>query len=265
MFMKHFSMITPPFERNIDSKFLYESRQFSEAQARLIFTCQRRTMAVITGEVGAGKSTLLRLLKSKLDPNHYFFIYIADSNLTPRNFYTLALLALAVEPPSQLPKLKYQFKNMVTDFYEAKGLTCIIAVDEAQTLEISMLQELRFIMNFKADSFSPLAIILSGQTELRATLRTLQMMPIWRRVDTSYHLSGMTFEEAKAYILHQLKTAGCPRPLFPDDVISRIREKAKGIPAMINTLCKGCLIDAATRGQELIDVENLNRVLSDLG
>lgn len=264
MFIKHFSMTASPFERDIASQSLYESKQFSEALARLTFTCQKRALAVITGEVGAGKSTLLRMLESKLDRSHYLFIYIADSNLTPRNFYTLALLALAVEPPSQLPKLKQRFKDTVADFYETKGLTCVIAIDEAQTLEISMLQEFRFILNFKADSFSPMAVVISGQSELRSTLRTLHMMPIWRRVDTSYHLSGMTYDESKAYISHQLKTSGCRHPLFPDDVVNRIQEKAKGIPAMINILCKGCLIDAASRGQELVDVDNLNRVLSDL-
>jgi len=264
MFMKHFDMVTSPFERDIASHALYESRQFSEALARLLFTCQRRAMAVITGEVGAGKSTLLRMLKERIDPNNYFFVYIADSNLTPRNFYTLALSALAVEPQGQLPKLKHKFKDTVTDLYESKGRTCIIAIDEAQTLEISMLQELRFIMNFRADSFSPIAMILSGQTEFRSTLRTLHMMPIWRRVDTSYHLSGMTYEETKAYVCHQLKVAGCSRPLFPDDVISRIYERTKGIPAMVNILCKGCLLDTAARGQELVDMENFNRVIADL-
>lgn len=264
MFTKHFGMNVSPFERDIASHALYESKQFSEALARLIITCQRRTMAVITGEVGAGKSTLLRMLSDKVDSNNYLFIYIADSNLSPRNFYIRALSELAVDPPGQLPKLKQTFKDTVTDFYESKGLTCIIAIDEAQTLDMSMLQELRFIMNFKADSFSPIAMILAGQSEFRSTLRTLHMAAIWRRVDTGYHLGGMSFEETKTYISHQLKVAGCSRPLFPDDVINRIQEKAKGIPAMINMLCKGCLLDAAARGQELIDGENFNRALTDL-
>jgi general secretion pathway protein A len=90
------------------------------------------------------------------------------------------------------------------------------------------------------------------------------MAAIWRRVDTSYHLGGMSIEETKAYVSHQLKVAGCTRPLFPDDVINRIQERAKGIPAMINILCKGCLLDAAARGQELVDGENFNRVMNDL-
>lgn len=74
----------------------------------------------------------------------------------------------------------------------------------------------------------------------------------------------MTPEETKAYIAHQLSVAGRSRPLFPDDVVRRIQERAKGISAMINILCKGCLLDAAARGQELIDAENFNRVLTDL-
>jgi len=127
-----------------------------------------------------------------------------------------------------------------------------------------MLFELRFIMNFNFDSFSPLAVILVGETSLRTTLRAYHMSAIWRRVDTGYHLGAMGFEETKKYINHQLKSAGCNRPLFPDDVISRIQEKSKGLPAYINTLCRGCLLDASTRNQELIDGENLARVLTDL-
>ena len=79
MFMKHFGMSISPFERDMPSDMLYDCKVFSEALARLIFCCQRRTMAIITGEVGAGKSTLLRMLRDRLDPNNYFFVYIADS------------------------------------------------------------------------------------------------------------------------------------------------------------------------------------------
>ena len=74
----------------------------------------------------------------------------------------------------------------------------------------------------------------------------------------------MNFEETEKYINHQLKSAGCSRSLLPDDVISRIQKKSKGLPAYINTLCRGCLLDTSTRNQELIDGENLDRVLTDL-
>lgn len=264
MYLKHFGFSFGPFERDISADDLYDSPYFTEAMARLLYACEKRTLAVITGEAGSGKSTLLRLLNHRLDPNTYLYCYIADSTLSPRNFYFTVLSEMGLTPPGQLPKLKSLFKKALLELYETKGKTMIISIDEAQTLENSMLFELRFILNFKHDSFSPLTVILVGEPSLKASLRAFHMSAIWRRVDTGYHLSSMDFEQTKSYINHQLKVAGCGHPLFPDDVISRIQEKSKGLPAFINALCRGCLLDAFTRKQELVDGENLARVLNDL-
>ena len=264
MYTAHFGFTQAPFERELPTELLYDSPCFSEALARLLYVCKKRTLALITGEAGSGKSALLRLLGSRLDTNAYLYSYIADSSLTPRNFYFHSLSAMGLSPLGHLVKLKSLFKQALLDLYENKGKITVIAIDEAQTLEASMLFELRFVMNFNYDSFSPLAIILVGETSLRTTLRAYHMSAIWRRVETGYHLSALGFEQTKGYINHQLKSAGCNRPLFPDDVISRIQEKSKGMPAYINTLCRGCLLDAFTRKQELIDGENLARVLTDL-
>ena len=61
---QHFKFTYNPFEREIASEFLYESSEFQEALARLLYSCQKRAMTVLTGEIGAGKSTLLRLWKA---------------------------------------------------------------------------------------------------------------------------------------------------------------------------------------------------------
>lgn len=264
MYLKHFGFSFLPFERDLPAEMLYESPRFSEGMARLLYACEKRVLSIITGEAGSGKSTLLRMLDHRLDPNSYLFVYLADSQLTARNFYYLASNALGLNIKGQLPKLKSVFKKCVLDLFENRSKTVVIVIDEGQTLENSMLLELRFLINFRCDSFSPLAIILAGETALKASLRTYHMSGIWRRIDIGYHLGGMDFEETKSYINHQLKNVGCNHPLFPDDVILRIQDKSKGLPAFINTLCRGCLLDASTRKQELVDGENLARVLTDL-
>ena len=264
MYLKHFGFELAPFERDLPTEHLYDSPHFKEALARLIYVCEKRALAVITGEAGSGKSTLMRLLKHQLDPNTYLYLYIADSTLNSRNFYFLVLSELGIAPPGQLPRLKSVFQKTALDLFENKGKTLVLVIDEAQTLEASVLFELRFLLNYRQDSFSPLAIILVGESTLKASLRAYHMSGIWRRVDTGYHLGEMDFEQTKAYINHQLRVAGCEHSLFPDDVIARIQEKSKGIPAFINTLCRGCLLDAAQRNQELVDGENLARVLNDL-
>ncbi|MDD5487022.1 MAG: AAA family ATPase, partial [Dehalococcoidales bacterium] len=205
MYLKHFGFKSAPFERDLPAEHLYNSPYFAEGLARLIHACEKRTLALITGEAGSGKSALLRLLGNKLDPNTYLYNYIADSNLTPRNFYHLSLGAMGLTPPGHLPKLKSMFKKAMLDLFENKGKTTVIAIDEGQTLEVPMLLELRFIMNFRYDSFSPLAVILVGESSLRAMLRAYHMSAIWRRVEIGYHLGTMDFEQTKLYINHQLK------------------------------------------------------------
>ncbi len=263
MYLRHFQLERIPFERGIASSSLYPSAQFSEALARLQYACQQRSIAVLTGEVGSGKSTALRKVADELDSNHYLFVYIADSQLTPRNFYSLALERLGVPCPSQLPKMKRAFQEVVADFFHTKEKTCVLAIDEAQFLEIDMIQEVRFIMNHRMDSYSPITLILAGQTEFHSVMRTLPMAAIRRRVDTFYHLGGMSAKETSKYIAHQMAVAGAKHPLFPDDVVERIHEHSKGLAAHINALCKGCLLDAAAREQNLIDSSNLKRVASE--
>jgi type II secretory pathway predicted ATPase ExeA len=86
MYAAHFGFTQAPFERELPTALLYDSPCFSEALARLLYVCKKRTLALITGEAGSGKSALLRLLGSKLDPNAYLYSYIADSSLTPPQF-----------------------------------------------------------------------------------------------------------------------------------------------------------------------------------
>jgi len=264
MNLEFFGFKKNPFQRGISPKDLYRSQQVSEALARLLYVCERRSMAVITGSVGAGKSTLIRLLKSELDPLKFKFIYIADSNLVPKNFLVHSLKGLGVEPPFRLVHAKRLFKEVVLDLYENKGFTCVFAIDEVQSIEHSMLQELLFLTNFYEDSFSPMAFILTGQAEMLTRLKTLAFSPVRRRVETFYSLEGMDEKETKAYIEHHLKKAGISHPIFPDDIQTLIFEHSKGIPASINRLCLNCLLEAASQKKQLIDRDSFNSSLAEL-
>lgn len=264
MFQEHFSLHGTPFDRSLACTSLYPSKQFQEAVARLQYVCEHRCLGVLTGDVGAGKSTVLRFLEHSLDPNHFQFLYIVDSELTPRVFYTLALQQLGVpKPPHAITALKTLFRKVVASTYQNKGITCVIAVDEAQDMKLTMAQEIRYVLNFHADSFSPIALILAGQVEFRAMLQTLLMAPVRRRVEATAVLRGMTDAETTAYVEHQLKEAGAIHPLFPNDVLDRVYEHSKGITAHINSLCKRALIDAACRNQKLVEQANIDRAMQE--
>jgi len=56
------------------------------------------------------------------------------------------------------------------------------------------------LYSFHQDYFSPIAFILSGQTEMLTRLKILPFSPVRRRVETFFALEGMDEKETKAYI-----------------------------------------------------------------
>jgi type II secretory pathway predicted ATPase ExeA len=50
-------------------------------------------------EVGAGKSTAVRALYDLVDRTQHQFVYVADSELTPRSFYRDVLGQLGIPAP----------------------------------------------------------------------------------------------------------------------------------------------------------------------
>ncbi|MEH7502553.1 ATP-binding protein [Neobacillus drentensis] len=176
------------------------TKKFKELQARLTFMIQQRSFGLITGEVGAGKSTAIRSLKDRLETNQHVFLYLSDSALKPRDFYREMLLQVGIEPKFLASDLKRQFKTALLDIYENKKKTPVVVIDEAHLLSPSMLQEIRFLTNFQIDSLSPLALILVGQPELRDKLRLRSLEAISQRINTRFHLEGLTYDEMSEYI-----------------------------------------------------------------
>ena len=72
------------------------------------------------------------------------------------------------------------------------------------------------------DSENPLALILSGQTELWDKLRLSAYRAILERVDIECFLTPMDFADTKQYIETQLLYSGHDSPIFTDDAMKSI-------------------------------------------
>ncbi len=230
--------------------------------ARLYYAVQNRCLALVTGEVGSGKSTALRAFSDQLDRTTHHFVYIADSNFTPRAFYERALTAMGLEPAHFMVRLKERFHGAVLDLAKT-GRHPVIAIDEGHDLCGSMLKEITFLTNFHFDSKPLVTIILVGQPLLRTTLSLRVYESLAQRIQVRYHLGQMAKDETRSYILHNLKTAGAQSALFTDSTMARVHAHSKGIPRVINNLALACMIDAAGRKMDLVSDENLERVIQD--
>ena len=84
-------------------------------------------------------------------------LYITDTDLTPRNFYYKVLHQLGHIPRFYRGDAKRQLNRVILDLYENQRKPPVIIIDERHLLKMKMLEELRFMTNFKKDSFTPMS------------------------------------------------------------------------------------------------------------
>ena len=166
MFESFYGLSQTPFSRDIPTDQLYQSLMLEEILGRLEFAAERQLFAVVTGDCGTGKTTAIRRFRDSLDPAKFMVMYLADSKLTPRHFYKGLLEQLGCESKFYRGDAKRQLHREIELMRGIHHLQPVVIVDEAHLLDREMLEEVRFLLNFKMDAQSPMSLILVGQTEL---------------------------------------------------------------------------------------------------
>jgi len=251
-----------PFDKTISPENLYLTDIHEEAISRMDYAIQGTRFAVLTGDSGSGKSTLLRYLVENIDKNKYPVYYISDSDLTPRNFYWEILNQMGCTTKKfYRGDAKRQTHKEIWQLVGEKNKTPVIIVDEAHLLNREMLEEIRFLLNFKMDSYSPLSLILAGQSELRDTLSKQVYDAISQRVQVRYHLQPLERKETEAYVGKHLENAGRSGELFSDLALDIIHEYTGGIARKINNVCTAGLMYAMSQKKRIIDDHMISHVI----
>src|SRR5690606_6572215 len=148
---------------------------------------------------------------------------------------------------------KRQLNRVILDLYENHRKTPVIIIDEGHLLKREMLEEIRFLTNFKMDSFSPMSMILLGHPELRRILSTQIYEAFVQRLSCRFHLPGMCLEETNGYIAHQLLVGGAANALFTDAGIEIIHDNNQGITRKSNNVCLASVLAGFAERNRLID------------
>nr|WP_247740842.1 ATP-binding protein [Cohnella sp. LGH] len=108
---------------------------------RLEYAAERQWFAVVTGDCGTGKTTTIRRFSEILDTAKFKVLYLADSKLTPRNFYKGLLDQLGCESKFYRGDAKRQLHREIELMRGIHRLQPIVVVDEAHLLSREMLEE----------------------------------------------------------------------------------------------------------------------------
>ena len=253
MYETFYGMARSPFVRDVPVAELYESPAMAEALGRLFYAADRQLFAVVTADAGCGKSTLVRRFAAGLPKEEYIFLYLSDSRLTPRWFYKGMLDQLGIESRFYRGDAKRQLQKEVEIIrgVQKKKVVCIL--DEAHLLEKETIEEFRFLLNYKFDSMSPLALVLSGQTELWDKLRLQRYAAVRQQIDLNCVLPHLDRAETERYIQSHLTYAGGKQEIFTDKAMDAVYKESTGIPRRINRICEKSLMYGSQQNKRLID------------
>ena len=253
MFEEFYSLTHTPFTRDIPTDQLYVPVALEETLQRLEYAAERQLFAVVTGDCGTGKTTTIRRFKENLSAANYMVMYVADSKLTPRNFYKVLLEQLGCEARFYRGDAKRQLHHEIELIKGIQRLLPVVVVDEGHLLDREMLEEVRFLLNYKLDSVSPMALILVGQSELRDKLQLHTYAAIRQRIDLQCRLSHLDRSQVGEYVKQHLGYAGAGSDIFSDGAVDEVYRFSSGAPRLINKVCTQCLIYGAQNGRRIID------------
>ena len=150
-----------------------------------------------------------------LPKDEYILLYLSDSKLTPKWFYKGLLEQLGIDSGFYRGDAKRQLQASIEIIQGVQKKRVVCILDEAHLLDKEMLEEFRFMLNYKFDSESPMALVLAGQTELwDRKLKLQRYAAIRQRIDIYCTVPPLDRTECEDYINAHMQYAGCTQNIF---------------------------------------------------
>ena len=266
MYLEYFHLTREPFYITPDPAFLFLSETHKEAMASIICGIgMKKGFMVITGKIGVGKTMIARACLTRSDNEYLKTVYVLNTNITFADLLeTICLqLGLPVTTDNTSRMLNTLHIFLLNEHKEERTVALII--DEAQSLPVETLENLRTLSNLETEDKKLIQIVLIGQPKLDTLLEKPELEHIKQRITMRTTVAPLTSEESLAYIVHRLAKAGAKdTSVFTKTALKRIVKEAKGIPRIINVLCDNALITAYGHQQKAVTSRAVEETITDL-
>lgn len=254
MYTEFYGLDEKPFALVPDPRFLYLGSSHREALAHLLYGIEEGEGFIeVVGQVGTGKTTLCRTLLERVgsgveiafifNPSHSEAELLASIN---REFGLPTAARSRGELIDELNQFLLQRK--------ASGRRALLVIDEAQTLEAEVLEQIRLLSNLETEREKLLQIVLIGQPELEETLARTDLRQLRQRITVRWSLRAFSRQETREYMLHRLRVAGHEGvDLFSREAFRVIHRRSRGIPRVINAIADRALLVGYGRGRPWVD------------
>jgi len=265
LYLDHFGLSKPPFQITPDPGFFFSGGRRGDILSALGHVAANdEGITTVVAEVGSGKTLLARLMISRLGRG-ISAVYLANPFFSRDEIIEaisrdLGLASAGVSMEAKLAALQQELLRR-----HASGQRVLLVVDEAHTMPVESLEEVRLLSNLETGQHKLVNIMLFGQPELDDLLAQPKLRQVRDRVIHRFDLERLHDDEISAYIDHRLRAAGWSGGrLFNDAAMAQLVRASDGRARRINLLADKALLAAYAGGARTVDLAHVKAAMSEL-
>ena len=220
----------------------------------------------ILGGTGLGKS-MVCLRIAEVFRRNFEVILLASSQLCSRRALLQNLLFELRMPYRELSEgeLRLSLLDRLQPSNENPSDGLVLIVDEAQTLPVKLLEELRLITNLTRDGIPRVRLVLCGTTRLEEMLGHPQLESLNQRLACRCYLSPLNQQETVFYLTHKVELCGANiQSTFTEDSMRLVHRATDGVPRLIDQLADHALRLAAESRQRPVSASLIESAWASL-
>ena len=266
VYQDYYGFSEKPFDLTPDPKYLYLSPKHKEVLAHLVYGLQENNgFLKIIGEVGTGKTMICRSFLQELRTD-FSIAYVFNPAINELELLQTINSELGLPSEMDSKKKLVDTLNAFLLSERKKGHRVVVIIDEAQALQVKVLDQLRLLSNLETDTEKLIQIVLIGQPELDQLLKKSELRQLRQRITISWELLPLNRDETRGYIQHRVNVAlGKGRVQFARSAVELIYKYSHGIPRMINVLADRSLLIAYTMNTKKITPKIVRTAVKDVG
>jgi general secretion pathway protein A len=266
MYRRFYGLRERPFDISPNPRYLVLTPGHREALSLFEYgVASRKGMTLLIGEAGTGKTTVIRTALER-QPSRAHCVHIQNPVLTRAEFVEMlaAKFELSDDAKTSKTALLFELETLLLDRHK-RGETTVLVVDEAQSLPLELLEEIRLLANIETTDGKLLSVVLAGQPELAERLNEQDLRQLKQRIALRCELRPLTREETLAYVAGRIKAAGgVAAQLFTREAVLLMHERATGIPRTISVIADNALVTGFALSQRPVTSATVLEVCNDL-
>jgi general secretion pathway protein A len=265
LYEQFFGFRTRPFDLSPDPRFLVLTESHQEALSNLVYAIRgRKAITLLLGEAGSGKTTIIRAAIDQQAASARV-VYLNNPTLSRAEFVEMLAVRFGLSPTAARSKtvMLVELEALLRK-RRAEGETLVLVLDEAQSLSLELLEEVRLLANIETDYEKLLPVIIAGQPELAERLNDRGLLQLKQRIDLRCELRALTPSETAMYLYRRICAAGgTGTGTFTGAAVGVIHEYARGLPRTINVIADNALLGGLAAGERPVNARLVREVCRD--